>query len=93
MQRLFTFLITLVFLTLFSACSNNSHSHAAEEDHEHGPDTHTHDEPVAADTAGTYVDSTSAFFDNEAAEGEDHHEGEDADHEHGPETHTHDDDN
>ena len=47
------------------------------DDHEHGPDTHTHEASSAlADTAGTYVDTTSI----------------DLDHEHGPETHTHDDD-
>ena len=47
------------------------------DDHVHGPDTHTHEASSAlADTAGTYVDTTSI----------------DLDHEHGPETHTHDDD-
>ncbi len=46
------------------------------DDHVHGPDTHTHETPSAlADTAGTYVDTTSI----------------DLDHEHGPDTHTHED--
>ena len=81
----FLYLSTLLLLIVgLSACQQDP-SHAAGEDHEHGPDTHTHAEPMAADTAGTYVDSTAAFFD------EDEHAA-DGDHEHGPDTHTHDDD-
>jgi hypothetical protein len=56
---------------------------AGEEAHEHGEDTHTHP-ATAADTAGTYVDSTNAFFGDAPDRAQ-----EDADHEHGPETHTH----
>lgn len=62
----------------------DTHTHAAEgEDHAHGEDTHTH-EPMAADTAGTYVDTTGAFFEDEPADADS------TDHEHGEHTHTHD---
>ena len=84
MMRLFYLSTLLLLIVGLSACQQDN-SHAAGEDHEHGPDTHTHAEPMTADTAGTYVDSTASFFD------EDEHTA-DADHEHGPDTHTHDDD-
>ncbi len=80
MPRIFFSLITVLLMLVFSACGQD-HAHVEAEAHEHGPDSHTHGEAVATDTAGTYVDSTAAFF------GED-----DDDHEHGPETHEHDDD-
>jgi hypothetical protein len=59
----------------------------ASQDHEHGPDTHTHEEEAAGtaargDTAGTYVDTTGAFFDDTTGVRS-------GDHEHGPDTHTH----
>ena len=76
-RSLFFVAIVLLVFTI-SACQPNP-SHNAADDHEHGPNTHTHDEPIVADTAGTYVDSTSAFFDED-------------EHEHGEDTHTHDDD-
>ena len=65
--------VAILFLVGTTGCGG-AHS---SDDHEHGPDTHTHETPPAlADTAGTYVDTTSI----------------DLDHEHGPDTHTHDDD-
>lgn len=98
MQRILTFMMVLLAITLISACGN-SHTHAEEEAHEHGPETHTHSE--VADTAGTYVDSTAAFFGDEGHEhgpethehdGDEAHESDDDGHAHGPETHEHDDD-
>ncbi len=69
MPRIFLSLMAILLIFVVSACG---------QAHEHGPNSHTHDEAVAPDTAGTYVDSTSVFF------GED-------DHEHGADTHEHDD--
>ena len=81
---------TLLLAFTLTACGDEADSQveggaaaaaAAEAGHEHGADTHTHE--VVADTAGTYVDSTGAFFgEGDAAEA-------DADHVHGPETHEH----
>ena len=88
MQRLFNVLLAIALLFTVAACSNttsNTHSHGDGEEHAHGPDTHTHDDVVAADTAGTYVDSTATFF----SDGEGH---DSDDHVHGPDTHTHDND-
>lgn len=53
---------------------------AEQDDHEHGDDTHTH-EPAAADTAGTYIDTTGADLFEEQEDGDDH--------EHSDSTHTH----
>lgn len=83
----FTALLTFVLILGVAACggsdSDTTTQPAAEQDdHEHGEDTHMH-EPSAADTAGTYVDTTgAALFDEEP-------EGEDGDHEHGEDSHTH----
>ena len=67
---------TFVLILLLIGAVGCGGEHAAD-DHEHGPNTHTHETPaLVADTAGTYVDTTSV----------------DVDHEHGPDTHTHDDD-
>ena len=68
---------TCVVTLLLIGAAGCGGSHSADDtSHEHGPDTHTHDTPsLSADTAGTYVDTTSI----------------DLDHEHGPDTHTHDD--
>ncbi len=71
------------FLT---ACGGDATETAApaateEEDHghEHGPESHTHD--MTADTAGTYADTSGAFFSEEDSTS--------ASHEHGPDSHTH----
>ena len=82
------FFLAATLIVFGAACHGEDHAQVPAmqtqelaEPHEHGADTHTHDTALAADTAGTYVDSTGQFFDAEPAE-----------HEHGPETHTHDDD-
>lgn len=68
--------VAILVLVGAAACGGE---HAADDtSHEHGPNTHIHDDPsTLADTAGTYVDTTAIDLDN---------------HEHGPNTHTHDDD-
>ena len=74
MHKILSAVIFAILLRAGTAGCGGSHS---ADDHEHGPDTHTHDPPaLVADTAGTYVDTTSI----------------DLDHEHGPDTHTHDED-
>lgn len=97
LSNTFLSLLAALLLTLMAtACGGDddhahgedTHTHAEEEAHEHGEDTHTH-AATAADTAGTYVDSTGAFFDDDP---QDHHEA-DAQgeaHAHGEDTHTHD---
>ena len=84
--------LAVVLLLSAAACGDESHEHGAEththqaeEAHAHGEGTHTHE--ATADTAGTYVDTTNAFF-----EAEPDSSGEGGDHAHGPDTHTHDDD-
>ena len=70
-------LSVVVFAILFLAGTTGCGGSHSADDHEHGPNTHTHDAPaMVADTAGTYVDTTAINID----------------HEHGPDTHTHDDD-
>lgn len=79
MRTLFSLFFALGLSLSLTSCQSG------EEDHAHGPDTHTHDDAPAAkaDTAGTYVDSTSTLFDEaEAAATDD-------DHEHGEDSHTH----
>ena len=75
---------TLCCLFILAGCGPSG-SDGAAADHEHGPDTHTHDAPVSADTAGTYVDTTSTFFENEVAPAEETQ----TEHSHGADTHTH----
>ena len=89
MNRFLSFLSVLVLSGALAACGG-SHTHDGSEDHEHGDDTHTH-EAAPADTAGTYVDSTGAFFNADSDSLHEAHE-EEGDHEHGEETHSHDDD-
>lgn len=73
------FLSVVVFAILLLAGTTGCGGSHSADDHEHGPDTHTHETPaMVADTAGTYVDTTSIDLDHE--------------HEHGSDTHTHDDD-
>lgn len=91
--KILTLASTILLAFTLTACGGNGaepgesaataegadHEHAEEADHEHGVGTHTHE--AAADTAGTYADTTGAFFseDDSAA----------ADHAHGPDTHEH----
>lgn len=80
--------IAFVILLLFGAAgcgSDHTHTDGAEahddETHEHGAATHTHDDMSSmADTAGTYVDTTTIDMNDEPAADHDHGEG--ADHEH-----------
>ena len=92
LQRCFNTILPVLTALLLAvgtaACGGDepgaaTHTHEGEEAHEHGEDTHTH-EAVAADTAGTYVDTTGTFFEDEPEAAPD----EEA-HEHGEDTHTH----
>ena len=82
-----TTLVSTMLLALFlAACGGNDPAAqeagtpaAEQEDHEHGEGTHTHEMP--ADTAGTYADTTGAFFSEEDSA--------EADHAHGSDTHEH----
>lgn len=74
-------------ILLFSAgCGGNGQS-AAEEDHEHGPDMHTHTEEADRSGPRMEVDTTGASFDTTGAQGfgAPHEE----DHEHSEDTHSH----
>lgn len=86
MNSLTTFASAVLLALLLTACGGNgtepdagSSTQAAEEAHEHGPDTHTHE--MTPDTAGTYADTSGTFFRDEDSTN--------ADHEHGADTHVH----
>lgn len=96
-------LLVALFLALgTAACAGDDHEHGADththeeaaqaeaDDHEHGEGTHTHDAMVA-DTAGTYVDTTGAFFKEDTPPAGDDHEHGAESHTHGGEAHSHDD--
>lgn len=85
-KTLTTFASTALLALSLTACGGNgqapdagSSAHNEDGAHEHGSETHTHDMP--ADTAGTYADTTSAFFSDEDST--------DSDHQHGAGTHEH----
>jgi hypothetical protein len=86
MKTLTTFASTALLALFLTACGGNSSAREAgssadpeDEAHEHGAGTHTHE--MGADTAGTYTDTTGAFFSDDDTT--------DAGHEHGADTHTH----
>jgi hypothetical protein len=86
MKTLTTFASTALLALFLTACRGGSQTsdasssaHAADEAHDHGADTHTHE--MAADTAGTYADSTGAFFSGQDST--------DDGHAHGADTHVH----
>lgn len=77
-----TFASTALLALSLTACggsSSESSAHVEDEAHEHSAETHTHER--GADTAGTYTDTTGAFFSDDDTTA--------AGHEHDAETHTH----
>lgn len=86
-KTLTTLASTMLLAVFMAACGGNdpaaqqagTPAAAEQEDHEHGEGTHTHEMP--ADTAGTYADTTGAFFSEEDSA--------DAEHAHGSDTHEH----
>ena len=86
LYMMFSAVVFAILLLVGTAGCGSDHTHTDgveahdDETHEHGAATHTHDDMSSmADTAGTYMDSTTIDM-NEAPADHDHGEG--ADHEH-----------